>query len=236
MPVRFTRMFRFYRTKHPSGRLGPILFYDLCRGITGLVLCLCYRYRAIGAARVPRTGALLIVANHQSFLDPPIVGTAINRHLDYIARVGLFKSRALAWLIRTLHALPIRQDQPDSAAMKESIRRLEQGAAVLVFPEGSRSEHGELGEFKRGVAILLRRAKCPVIPVALDGAFEAWPRRRRFPRPWGRITVKYGTVISPEELLALGPDAAVARLQHEVEKLLGEIRAGDRRAVATMPT
>ena len=51
MPVRFTRMFRFYRTKHPSARLGPILFYDLCRGITGLVLCLCYRYRAIGAAR-----------------------------------------------------------------------------------------------------------------------------------------------------------------------------------------
>ncbi len=234
MPVRFRRMVRFYRTKHPSGRLGAIIFYDLCRCITGLVLCLCYRYRAIGAARVPRTGPLLFVANHQSFLDPPIVGTAINRHLDYVARVGLFKSRTLSWLIRTLHALPIRQDQPDSAAMKESIRRLEQGAAVLVFPEGSRSETGEVGEFKRGVAILLRRARCPVIPVALDGAFEAWPRRRRLPRPWGRITVKYGEVIEAEELLAMGPDGAVARLQHEVERLLGEIRSGARAAPATM--
>lgn len=214
------------RDKHYSRSIPAIVFYDVCRWcLLGLGMLL-YRYRAYGTANIPQRGPVLLVANHQSFLDPPAIGTLVpGRHVDFVARIGLFTSKALAWLIRTLHAMPIRQDQPDTAAMKEALRRLELGAAVLVFPEGSRTLTGELGEFKRGVALLIKRGKCPVVPCAIDGAFQAWPRTRALPRLIGpRIHVAYGKPISPEELLAQGPDAAMERLHQEVAMLLAQLR------------
>ncbi len=213
------------RHKHYDAGLGSILFYDLCRTLIVLIGVTLFRFRAYHAERVPPRGPLLLIANHQSYLDPPLLGVCVpHRHTDFLARFGLFTSRALGWLIRTLHAMPIRQDQPDTVAMKEALRRLELGAAVLVFPEGSRSLTGNLQKFKRGVALLVKRSSCPVLPCAIDGAHEAWPRGGR-PRLLGtRIAVLYGKPIPHDELMAHGADAAVARLEREVASLLAELR------------
>lgn len=164
---------------------------------------------------------MLVVANHQSYLDPPLLGCAMpQRQFDFLARAGLFDVKWLKPLITALHSVPIKENGSDPASIKEILRRLEAGRVVLVFPEGSRTETGEMGEFKRGVALLLKRAKCPVLPVGIAGAYDAWPRGSR-PRPFRkRVIVEVGEPISYEELMALGPDGALARLRDEVSILV----------------
>lgn len=216
---------KFLRKLHPTNPGGQILVYSTLRILIVFVSMLVYRYRAFHASRVPTTGPLLIVSNHQSMLDPPMIGAGIpGRQLDYVARVGLFKSPLFAWLIRMLNAVPLRQDEADTKAIKTTLEKLKNGCAVLVFPEGARTTDGAVHGFKRGAAVLVKRANCPVLPVAIAGAYHAWPRSRKRPLLIGqRITVAYGRPIDPEDLLKDGPDAALERLRKEVEALYSEL-------------
>lgn len=213
--------------KHPTASVPAIAFYETLRAMLVLIFLLWVRIRHLHPGRVPREGPVLLVANHQSYLDPPAIGCGAGyRHFDYIARVGLFKNPALAWLIRTLHAIPIRQGEPDTAAMREAISRVSSGGAVLIFPEGSRTPDGTLQPFNRGVSLLIKKTKCPVVPVAIDGAHDAWPRGgkpRLFPRK--PMTINFGEPIAYDELMADGADAAITTLHDRVAELLEEIRA-----------
>jgi 1-acyl-sn-glycerol-3-phosphate acyltransferase len=209
------------RSRQPEGRLGRILFYEAFRRTLRAILWVLFGLKARGVQNVPPTGPLLIAANHQSYLDPPSIGCPIRqRHLSFIARAGLFSFGPFGWVIGMLNSVPLAEDKGDAAAIRETIRRLDAGHAVLIFPEGSRTETGEIDQFKRGVALLLKRAKCPVLPVAIRGAYEAWPRRNKLPVPWrARVRVAYGTPIPYDELMKLGPDGALARIRDEVVKL-----------------
>lgn len=180
--------------------------------------------RGVDVKNVPATGPLLLVANHQSYLDPPFIGCLIRaRNLDYIARVGLFVG-PLGWLITALSSIPIRGSGADKGTIKEVVARLKLGRATLIFPEGSRTADGKMEPFQAGAALLARMADCPVVPVAITGAYKAWPRTRKLPLPWSaRVIVKYGRPIAAKELLKDGSDAAMARLRGEIEKMLGEI-------------
>ncbi|CAG0967128.1 1-acyl-sn-glycerol-3-phosphate acyltransferase [Phycisphaerales bacterium] len=219
-------MLTLLRRRQPGAPLARVLFFELCRTASYLVLRGFFGLRASRADRVPVTGALLVAANHQSYLDPPAVGGPIwARHFTFIARAGLFKFKPFAWMIANLNSIPIREDQSDAAAIKEAIRRLEGGAVVLIFPEGSRSSDGRIRPFKRGVALLVKKARCPVLPAAIDGAFEAWPNSRKIPRPFGRpIHVKYGEPIPYDELMKDGAEAALERIEREVRALWNELR------------
>lgn len=205
-------------------------FFVLCRLGCLAVLRVFFGLRAVGVENIPRAGPLLVAANHQSYLDPPAIGMRLRGpRLFFIARAGLFRFKPLAAIFSRLNTIPIREDESDAAAIRETLRVLGHGAAVLIFPEGSRSETGEITDFKRGAALLVRKAKCPVLPVAIRGAYEAWPKQRRFPVPWrSRVRVAYGRPIPHEELMKDGPDAAMQRLRDEVVRLyqsLNEPRA-----------
>ncbi|MDX2148053.1 MAG: lysophospholipid acyltransferase family protein [Planctomycetota bacterium] len=190
-----------------------------------------FGFRAYHPERIPATGPALIVANHQSFLDPIAIGGPVTqRQLSYLARAGLFTHPLAGRLLRSFHAVPIRENTGDASAIREILRRLQEGDAVVVFPEGSRSPDGEVHEFKRGIALLIKRARCPVVPVAIEGAFEAWPRHRKWPRLLGgRIRSLYAEPIPYDELMKDGPDAALDRLRRIIVEMCQTLRAMDAR-------
>lgn len=219
-------MFANLRAKHPGTSLGGLLFYEAWSLLVGSVLRIVFRGKAFHTDRVPRDGPLLIAANHQSFLDPPMFGCFTpQRQLDFVARSGLFSWKPLGWVIERLHAIPLREDTGDAAAIREILARLAKDRAVLIFPEGSRTTTGEIDEFKRGVMVLVKRAKCPVIPAAVEGAFYRWPRHGK-PTLFGPpVLIAYGHPIPYDELMKDGPDAALQRLDREVRALQAELRA-----------
>ncbi len=207
-----------WRAINPGASLARILFYECVRRGLVLFFRVVYRAEVVGHEKVPASGPLLIAANHQSFLDPPAIGCFVRtRHLNFVARGGLFGFAPFAWLISLLNALPIRGDGSDASAIKETLRRLAQGRAILIFPEGSRTPDGKMHDFKRGVALLVKKARCPVVPAAIEGAYEAWPISRGVPRLMGqRIRVVYGDPIAYDDLMKDGADAALDRIRAAV--------------------
>ncbi|MCG3125005.1 MAG: Bifunctional protein Aas [Phycisphaerales bacterium] len=208
----------------PAATTAPTLLYRVCRGLAWWFMRIFYRAQRFNSHHVPATGAALVAANHQSYLDPPLVGM-VERKMNFVAKSGLFRFKPFGWLIENLNSVPLREDTSDVAAIKEVVRRLEAGNAVVIFPEGSRTDTGAMEPFKRGVALLVKKARCPVVPAAVEGCFDAWPRGSA-PRLFGkRIAVKYGPPIPHDELMKGGADAALERLAREIDVLRLELRA-----------
>ncbi len=214
-------MLKRFRELRPGTPLLGLVLYTIARSMSALLCTLLYRHRAYGSRRLPQHGAVLLVANHQSYLDPPVIGVAVgHRHLDFVARLGLFGGKVLAWLLTQFNSLPIREQGGDTGAIKEILRRLGDGRAVLIFPEGTRTFDGAMSEFKRGIAVLVKRSGCPVVPIAIEGCFDAWPRQRNWPWLFGkRVAVAFGHPIPHDELMKDGADAALLRLATETQRL-----------------
>ncbi len=187
--------------------------YDVTRISARLAGVLFFRIRCEGRYHVPTKGGALVCANHQSFLDPVLVGLACDRRLNYLARRTLFEHRFLAWLMTWYDAIPLERDGLGLSGMKETLRRLKREEMVLLFPEGTRTTDGAIGELKPGFCALARRSRVPLLPVTLSGAFSAWPRSQRLPRP-APIWIQFGPAISVEEVAALDDEQLIARLQN----------------------
>jgi len=187
---------------------------------------LLFRIRAWGAEHVPARGGVILAANHQSFLDPPAAGLALTRQLYFLARSSLFCGPLLAAWYRLQHAIPIARGTSDLAAIRLAVDVLRKGHGLVLFPEGTRSPDGSVRAFQPGFAVIAARARVPIVPVAIDGGFRAWPRRQKLPS-WGSIRVAYGEPVPPPES---GKDAAVAvaaEVRRRVVALLERLRHTD---------
>jgi 1-acyl-sn-glycerol-3-phosphate acyltransferase len=165
---------------------------------------------------------VLIVSNHQSYLDPVLLGVRLERPLSYMAKSELFRNPLFAWLIRSLGAFPVKQGAGDVGAMKETIARLQEGRALNIFPEGSRTEDGELLPIEKGIALVIRKAKVPVVPVVIDGSFDAWPRESTLPRA-SPIRIVYG---HPLDLSSMNRDQIIETIRVTFETMFDELREG----------
>jgi 1-acyl-sn-glycerol-3-phosphate acyltransferase len=180
---------------------------------------LCYRLHYEGQHNVPSTGPIIYVSNHQSHFDPILVGIPVgDRPFSGIARHTLFKSKIFAWVMHGIGAIELKRGESDTAAIKLAITELEAGRCVMLFPEGTRTRDGGLGEFKRGVMLLIKRApeSARIIPVAMEGAYDVWPTGSSRPRFTGRIAIEVGRPWTRDELLRDGPDAAMQRLRDAI--------------------
>lgn len=172
---------------------------------------------------VPMSGPVVILSNHQSHLDPPLVGGSTRRQLSYLARDTLFKG-ALGPLIRSYDAVPVDREGTGLAGIRATLRRLKQGGAVLLFPEGTRTEDGSLQELKPGFIALVRRSKATVIPLGMDGPFDAWPRGAKFPKPFRRIAMHYGEPINPEKVSQINDEELLALVANRISESIRQAR------------
>ncbi len=165
-----------------------------------------------------RVGTLYL-SNHQSFFDPILVGLGTKKPYISLARHTLWNNPFLGALFTSLGGIPVDQDNPDASTMKRCIEVLESGEDLLIFPEGSRGPTAAVEAFQPGVMLIMKRAKPVVVPVALDGAFEVWPRSSKKPKWFGRIAVKVGAPRTSDALLAMKPREALAALRAEIETM-----------------
>ena len=168
------------------------MLYAILKPLTALVMRLFFGLRSRGTEHVPATGPVLLVANHVSHLDSPLIGGASPRHLNFLAKAELFQVPLFGGFIRRLNAHPLRREGGDASALRAALRVLKGGGALLVFPEGTRGEEGRLGTAKPGAGMLAVLGGATVIPVYVRGSGRAWPRGRRFPRP-ANVTVTFGS-------------------------------------------
>jgi 1-acyl-sn-glycerol-3-phosphate acyltransferase len=168
------------------------MLYAILKPIAVALMRLFFRLEVVGPGLVPATGPVLLVSNHVSVLDPPFVGGAAPRPLYFMAKEELFRIPLFGRLIRALNARPVRRDGSDTRALKAALAQLEEGHALLVFPEGTRGEEGQpLREGKAGVGMLAVLSGAPVVPVYVSGTGAALPRGRSLPRP-SRVRVTFG--------------------------------------------
>jgi 1-acyl-sn-glycerol-3-phosphate acyltransferase len=156
---------------------GPVYW------LSALVMNLGFSFRSEGYRNVPKTGPVLLLANHQSYLDTFPLGLAIRRHPVFLARSGLFHNRFMAAMIRSCHGVPIDQEGFARDGLRTIITQLKAGRAVLVFPEGERTHDGKILAFKPGIHLLLKKVQATIVPIGLAGAYEAWPRSNLLPAP-----------------------------------------------------
>jgi 1-acyl-sn-glycerol-3-phosphate acyltransferase len=182
-----------------------------------------FSFRATGREHLPKTGPVLIVANHQSLLDPVLFGSAAPRRLTYLARSTLFDNKYFAALIRYYWAVPIDRGFGKEGLMTV-LDQLDQGRSVLMFVEGERSHTGELQPLKPGVSLLIKRVKCPIVPAAVAGAYQAWPRQQKlpsldpliFPSVGRSISIAFRPAIDPQRYKSFSREAMLEDLFQEI--------------------
>jgi 1-acyl-sn-glycerol-3-phosphate acyltransferase len=193
------------------------------------VLCVTiFGIRVYHRDRMPRRGGVLVVANHQSFLDPILAAVGMPRPFHPMARETLFRFAPFRRLIRSLNAFPVRRASADLGAVREAMRRLGQGAIVLVFPEGTRTKDGSIGSLQGGPVTIAARAGVPIVPMVIDGAFEAWPRTSPLPRPH-TIRVMCGRPVQAAELAGGSPETVMAAIRRQMLDLQAELHRLRRR-------
>ncbi len=211
-------------TDRPERRLSTLRsdswVLGTAKGASRFIASVFYDLKAYGAGHIPNRGGALMVSNHQSFLDPVMVGVLSRRPVGYMARSTLFSRPLFGRFLLNLRAFPVRRGEGDIGAVRETIRRLREGHIINIFPEGTRSGDGELQPMQSGLSLIVKRAGVPVIPVAVDGSFAAWPRGRKWPG-LGTVRVIYGPALKVEGLRA----AEIVPLIHRtIGGLLGELR------------
>jgi 1-acyl-sn-glycerol-3-phosphate acyltransferase len=170
----------------------------------------------------------LLAANHQSYLDPILVSCVLHRPTAFLARAELFKNPLFGRLIRSLQAVPIQQGRGDRGALMQSIDLLRGGHLMILYPEGSRSPDGSLQPLLPGIALVIRKAGVPVIPVGIAGSYTAWPRSQKLPAP-RPVSVVYGPPMQ------LGEDTAEEILRKLTAAIADLVDRATRHAPAPTP-
>ncbi len=176
-----------------------------------------------GVENVPSDGGAVIASNHLSNLDPPVVGAAMPRRTYYFAAAYLFKNPLFGFLIRKCYAFPVKRGAADTRALKNAIEVLEAGELLTMFPEGTRSRTGELGDFDLGAALAASRAGVPIVPCALTGTNLILPRgAKRLGR--GEVAVSFAEPIDTGQFGEKPGKKDLQRITEQVEDAVREMK------------
>jgi 1-acyl-sn-glycerol-3-phosphate acyltransferase len=170
-------------------------YYWVGYHLTKLLGRIFFRFRVVHRERMINHGPVILAANHQSFADPPLVGSVSERGVYFLARRSLLNGWFMGWILPKLNVIPVDSETGrDRTALKALIRILRAGQGTVVFPEGQRTSTGELQPAQPGLGLVIAKTLAPVVPMRIFGAYDAWPLHEKFPRP-GRITIVVGEPI-----------------------------------------
>lgn len=180
-----------------------------------------FRGEIVGVENVPRTGPFIIASNHASHLDPPIVGSLLPRQMAFFARKTLWSNRIARWWLDIVGTIPVDRDgASDVGAIKNVLRTLQSGKALILFPEGTRSPDGRLQPAKPGVGLIACRTQVPVLPVRIFDSHLAFGRTGGL-RPGTPVSVVFGTPLHPREYDH--PEDGKERYQRASERIMAAI-------------
>lgn len=199
------------------------------------VFCLLFfRLLVYGRDNIPKKGPFILIVNHQSYLDPLFCGVPLKRRLFFVARVSLFDNRLLGFLLPTIGTIPLRRNKADLAAMRNVIDRLKEGRGVCLFAEGTRTEDGKISPLKSGYSLLCKRTEASIVPVAIDGAFECWPRHQKmFSR--GLISICYGEAITYEQVKNMSDKQLTKLLTDTLRRIQNDCRIKQDKKIIEYP-
>jgi 1-acyl-sn-glycerol-3-phosphate acyltransferase len=183
-----------------------------------------FRWSVFNPERVPLTGGVILASNHSSFLDPPLVGSALKRDINYLARESLFRYPGIGALLRSWNSVPVDRDGGGARGLKNILDRLLNGGGIILFPEGTRSRDGKLQPARSGIGLTVIKSNAPVVPVRVFGTFDAFGRNQKIPLP-KRVAVKYGQPMNFEKLRAEAKTCDKARLKEIYQQIADEIMA-----------
>ena len=174
------------------------MVYKILHSFLRLIFLLVFRWRIKGVENVPKAGGLIVASNHLSLWDPPLIGCALptSRKIHFMAKAELFSWPVFRWIIQELGAFPVRRGAADRNAIRTALGLVEAGGVFGIFPEGTRSKTGELGQPAPGMAMIALKAGAPIVPAAVIGTNKVFRDGHLFPR----FEVRFGKPISlPED-------------------------------------
>lgn len=197
-----------------------LLWYYLFKwSVVSPMLGLYFRGRVYGAEQVPTTGGLVVVANHASDFDPPLLSAAVRRPVSYMAKEELFNVPVLSQAIRLYGAYPVKRGSADRSAIREALKQLDQGWAVGIFLQGTRTADGRIPEPKIGAALIAAKAQVPLLPVSLWGTQHIFKKGTSIPRSVP-LTIRIGAPIAPPSSTDReGLEAITAQCTTEIHRL-----------------
>ena len=193
-------------------------FYYIARFAVRVVLFVGTRWRVNGRENIPARGPLLIVANHLNLADPPVVSVSIARETRFMAKEELFKASFTGYFIGSFGAFPVRRNQADMTAVRQALKILADGLALVVFPEASRSANAQLQTAFPGVALIAMRSGAPILPIGITGTENMKGKTWPFRRP--RVTVNIG---KPFHLPPTGDKSTKEELAQLTDFIMGHI-------------
>ncbi len=210
----------------PRGKLYPrkhwvyAFFYWMAR----IFFKMCFRLKIYGLEHL-RPGAGIIASNHTSHYDPPVLSISCPEEVHFLAKESLFNIPLLGRLIRVLNAHPVSRSATDASTFRDLIRLLREGKKVIVFPEGTRSDDGQLRPLERGLAFIVFKGHCPIFPAYIQGSFAAWPSSRKFPKLFGKISVVFGSPIEESDFKGLDKREAERQLTEKTVQSFKDLKA-----------
>jgi 1-acyl-sn-glycerol-3-phosphate acyltransferase len=204
------------------------LSYRIAWNLFRLTYATYFHWRVRGTENVPLTGPVILASNHASFLDPPLIGSALKRDLNYLGRESLFRFPVVGRILRSWNSVPVDRDGGGARGLRVILDRLLAGGGIILFPEGTRTPDGNLQPARSGIGLTVIKSEAPVVPVRVFGTFEAYGRHLTIPRP-KRVSVVYGKPIDFSALRAEAKTCPKDRLkqiyQEVADRIMVEIGA-----------
>lgn len=195
------------------------MLYWIGRGIYAVLFYTLFRVSIQGAEHVPDEGGVLLVANHVSYLDPPLLGVATKkRPVHFMAKAELFDMFFLRWALPRIRVFPVRRGAADRRAIRKAVELLKQGNIVGLFPEGTRSSTGELLQAQRGAGLIAIQAGVPIVPVGLIGTFQPVSFKNGWPKI-NKLRVRFGQPIHIQDELSSGEDDTTENRRKLLERV-----------------